>query len=338
MVAGGDAGFAVLLVEDDEAMADVIEAYIVRESPEWRSGAADVEAVTSLSAGLERLADGAYDVVLLDLGLPETAGLQTLDRVVAARPDLPVVVLTGLEDSEVAIRAIREGAQDFLVKSDIDGDRLWRAMRYAVERKRIERALRRHNERLETFASHIASELRAPLSSARRHLGAAEEAPAGAADLRETLDRLEGLVDEVLDIAADMRTIDDPEVVDLEAAVDRAWRIARTEAAALRVGGDLGAVMAEDARVVELLDACFRALLDAGEPALLEVGGLDADRGFYVADAGAVELAGRGDGGAGPPDVDLDAVRSLADALDVEVELVDVDGGLRLEVFGLQPA
>ena len=79
-----------------------------------------------------------FDVVLLDLSLPDAAGLQALQHLHSIAPALPIVVLTGLDDEETALRAVQEGAQDFLVKGRVDTPILTRSIRYAIERKRVE--------------------------------------------------------------------------------------------------------------------------------------------------------------------------------------------------------
>lgn len=89
-----------------------------------------------LQAALKQLEDNAFDVALVDLGLPDGEGLEIVRRVQAAAPHLPIVVLTGRDDSELALIAVREGAQDYLVKGRVDGQLLIRSMRYAIERKR----------------------------------------------------------------------------------------------------------------------------------------------------------------------------------------------------------
>ena len=85
-----------------------------------------------------RLAAAPVDCVLLDLSLPDAAGLEGLARVREAAPDLPVVVLSGLEDEATAMRAMSLGAQDYLLKGEADGLLLERSVRYAIERKRAE--------------------------------------------------------------------------------------------------------------------------------------------------------------------------------------------------------
>ena len=120
----------VLLVEDNPGDARLVFE-LARGAPFLR-----FEHVESLSACLERVKGRAVDIVLLDLGLPDGSGLGTLREVIASRPSLPVVVLTGQADDAVGKEAIRQGAQDYLVKGQVDGETLLRAIRYAVERKR----------------------------------------------------------------------------------------------------------------------------------------------------------------------------------------------------------
>ena len=99
-------------------------------------------------AGLEKLDQGEIDLVLLDLGLPDSRGLDTFVKAYSHAPQIPFVVLTGLNDETVALTAVREGAQDYLVKGQTDSGLLLRAIRYATERKRIEEELRQANEEL----------------------------------------------------------------------------------------------------------------------------------------------------------------------------------------------
>jgi CheY-like chemotaxis protein len=100
-----------------------------------------IDAVSRLSEAARRLR-GA-DVVLLDLDLPDARGIEGVTRLANEAPELPVVVLTGRDDRELGLRAVREGAQDFLVKGRVDGHLLDRSLRYAIERKRAEHALAR---------------------------------------------------------------------------------------------------------------------------------------------------------------------------------------------------
>jgi DNA-binding response OmpR family regulator len=123
----------VLLIEDNED--DVL---ILREMLAGASGTEfDLAWADRLSTGLERLAAGGFELVLLDLGLPDSQGLDTLGRVRVQAPDVPILVLTGLGDERLDVKAMQAGAQDCLVKGQVDGNLLVRAMRYAIERQRL---------------------------------------------------------------------------------------------------------------------------------------------------------------------------------------------------------
>jgi len=102
----------------------------------------DLISVRWLSAARERLISENVDVILLDLMLPDSRGLQTFDKIRAEASDVPIVILSGLEDEELGIEAVRNGAQDYLVKGEMDSNILARTLRYAIERKRGEEALR----------------------------------------------------------------------------------------------------------------------------------------------------------------------------------------------------
>ncbi len=134
----------VLLIEDNED-----DAYLIGETLTERT-ATDVELewVDRLGSGLTRLAEDKIDLVLLDLSLPDSHGLETLDKVQRQTPDVPVIVLTHLDDEAMAVQAVRRGAQDYLVKGRSDGDGLARAIQYAIERKGSEKAVRDSEARL----------------------------------------------------------------------------------------------------------------------------------------------------------------------------------------------
>ena len=132
----------VLLVEDNPG-----DARLLREVVRDAEGAhIHLTHVDTLGKALARLDADQFDVVMLDLSLPDADGLDTLVRTHAQAPSVPIVVLTGLDDEGLAIRAVREGAQDYLVKGQVTGQLLVRAMRYATERKRAVEALQRSEE------------------------------------------------------------------------------------------------------------------------------------------------------------------------------------------------
>jgi diguanylate cyclase (GGDEF)-like protein/PAS domain S-box-containing protein len=111
--------------------------------------------VIRLSEAEEHLAKNSADVILLDLGLPDAAGLGAIRRVHAAASHVPLVVLTGLDDESVAVQALQEGAQDYLIKGQIDPRGLLRSLRYAVERKSMEEALFVATERAQVTLNSI---------------------------------------------------------------------------------------------------------------------------------------------------------------------------------------
>lgn len=127
----------VLLVEDNPGDARLIEEELAEAAP----SAFDLTWVERLKDGLSTLEEDGTDVVLLDLSLPDSTGLDTVQRVHDASPGAPIVVLTGFEDEALGTRAVRGGAQDYLVKDQVDGDRLARAMRYAIERREAQEEL-----------------------------------------------------------------------------------------------------------------------------------------------------------------------------------------------------
>jgi serine phosphatase RsbU (regulator of sigma subunit) len=129
----------VLLVEDDPG-----DAFLVEELLAEAAAPVDLETATDLASALAAVAD--VHCVLLDLGLPDTNGLDGLRAVLRANPSVAVCVLTGLEDEHLGNAAVGEGAQDYLVKGKVDGVLLGRALRYAVERKRADDNARRLRE------------------------------------------------------------------------------------------------------------------------------------------------------------------------------------------------
>jgi len=127
----------LLLVEDNPA-----DARLVRELLRDCRVAYEVVHAGRLEDALELAATQPVDVILLDLTLPDSRGLDTVRQACAAAPGVPIVVMTGVEDEEVALRAVAEGAQDYLVKGEIEPPLLQRSLAYAIERKAFERQLR----------------------------------------------------------------------------------------------------------------------------------------------------------------------------------------------------
>jgi two-component system cell cycle sensor histidine kinase/response regulator CckA len=139
-----DGALNVLLVEDSASDAELLLETL-------REAAGDLFRITVLERlheALRRLKTQPFDVLLLDLSLPDSSGVETFRTASASAPHLPIIVLTGVDDEAVGIEAMRQGIQDYLVKGRADGHQISRAIRYAIERKRSEEALRRMEERL----------------------------------------------------------------------------------------------------------------------------------------------------------------------------------------------
>ena len=133
----GNEKIKVLLIEDSPLAANMIKGML----SEGRGGNIALENIDNVSAARTRLDAGDVDAILLDLNLPDSNGLDTFLSIHSKAPRTPIIILTGLSDEALAITAISKGAQDYLVKGQIDPDILVREVNYALERKKIELAL-----------------------------------------------------------------------------------------------------------------------------------------------------------------------------------------------------
>ncbi len=148
-----DRPIRVLLVEDDPD-----DAFLLGQTlKEVATATFELVRVQRLAEGIRKAGEERFDVALLDLILPDSSGPETFVEFHAAWPDLPTVVLTGLDDEQIAIGAVHEGAQDYLVKGTVDGALLVRSLRYAVERQRNThyRALLNERERFDAAVSQM---------------------------------------------------------------------------------------------------------------------------------------------------------------------------------------
>jgi signal transduction histidine kinase len=232
----------VLLIEDHPGDAQLIRATLTAAA----GAAFAIEHVDRLTRGLERLRAGGIDVVLLDLALPDSAGLETFRRVQAQAPAIPIIVLTDSDDESLAVTIVRDGAQDYLIKGLVDGGLVARAIRDAVERKHLEdrsrllhESLERRvaertgelaaaNEELEAFTYSVSHDLRAPLRHIDGFVRLLEEHAQGRLDpkARHYLERIhEGaqqmgrLVDDLLLLARIGRLAPEPHAVALQKLV-----------------------------------------------------------------------------------------------------------------------
>lgn len=127
----------ILLVEDNDADAHLTQDILA----EWSVEQFDVMHVAKLSEAFVQLARTRFDAILLDLSLPDGYGLLTLKQIQAASPTIPIIVLSGFSDQSLAVEAVQNGAQDYLVKGQGQPELLARSIRYAIERKRAEERL-----------------------------------------------------------------------------------------------------------------------------------------------------------------------------------------------------
>lgn len=150
-----DNSLKILLVEDSASDAALLQESILS------IGAKDISisVVQSLSEAEEYLKNNHPDAVLLDLTLPDSSGLNTVLEVRHICPELPIVVLTGVADENTGVEAMREGVQDYLVKGQTDGRTITRVIRYSIERKRTEEALRKAHDELDMRVKERTAEL-----------------------------------------------------------------------------------------------------------------------------------------------------------------------------------
>ncbi len=134
----------ILVIEDDSQYAAMIREFLTRDN------SFGVDCETTLSSALTRLGFQKFDVVLLDLNLPDSKGFETFTRVVAAVPKTPVIILSGecLEE-DVAVQAVECGAQEYLMKGELDLKTLVRTLRHAIARKAMQEDLKATNQALE---------------------------------------------------------------------------------------------------------------------------------------------------------------------------------------------
>lgn len=136
----------VLLVEDNPDESDLLQDLLLTAEDQPRF---DFICCPRLGDAVAKAQQHAFDVVLLDLSLPDSHGLGTFQHLHAQLPELPVVVLSGLADEEIALRAVQEGAQDYVVKGDMAPRLLVRSIRYAIERHRLLRNLEEAHRKIE---------------------------------------------------------------------------------------------------------------------------------------------------------------------------------------------
>jgi signal transduction histidine kinase len=199
----------VLLVEDNSGDALLLREMFKKEKP----GSFELTHVSTLGEALAVLAKGGMDIVLLDLGLPDGHGLDTVRRAHAVAPAIPLIVLTGLEDEALVAEAMKEGAQDYLIKGQIENRALPRALRHSIERQRMQSEtdlIRTHQMQFkDEFLSHVSHELRSPLTAIHQFVTILQDGLAGALALEQhqylqivlrNVKQLDSMINDLLDV------------------------------------------------------------------------------------------------------------------------------------------
>src|SRR5580700_520751 len=259
----------VLLIEDNPGDADLVRLRLVE-------GQSDVQVncVPRLSDALACLEVETPSLVLLDLNLPDSHGAETFRRIMHKAPNVPVVILSGQDDEAMAIKAVHQGVQDYLVKGDITSKQLDRALRYAVERQGLLLALevtrKQQIEFKNRFLSHVSHELRTPLTCIHQYVTllldglAGPMAPDQTDHLKTVLrsvNQLHAMIRDLLEATrADSGKLRiDPRCIDIGELMQQAVAMMRPAAAEKHVRLEAGAdqkiplVYADPDRVLEVL-------------------------------------------------------------------------------------
>ncbi|MGD0965895.1 MAG: ATP-binding protein [Candidatus Acidiferrales bacterium] len=202
-------GLQVLLVEDNAGDARLLREMFDKEIP----GSFELTHLLRMSEAVTHLAKGGVDIVLLDMGLPDEHGLDTVRRAHTAAPSVPLIVLTGLDDEALAAEAMKEGAQDYLIKGQIESRALPRALRHAIERHRMQTEtdlIRTQQMQFkDEFLSHVSHELRSPLTAIYQFVTILQDRLAGELNpqqqeyleiVRRNVNQLQSMIDDLLEV------------------------------------------------------------------------------------------------------------------------------------------
>jgi PAS domain S-box-containing protein len=141
----------VLLIEDNADDLELIKRKLSRSA----NNRYIVTTARKLQSGLEYLANDGIDVILSDLGLPDSHGLDTVTKILFGAPHVPLIILSGFDDEALAIKAVQAGAQDYLVKGHIEDSQMERSLAYAIERARLQRELEQHTQEIYSIQSNL---------------------------------------------------------------------------------------------------------------------------------------------------------------------------------------
>ncbi len=235
-------GFQVLLIEDNAGDATLFKGFLTQSPIHF-----EVKHALAMGRAAEELAREKPDAVLLDLGLPDSQGLETLAQTRKIAPNTPVVVVTGLKDSEIALQALQEGAQDYLVKGTVESQSLVQSLRYAIERQRLQAEMEQLRLQQiamkDDFLSHVSHELRSPLNAIYQFVSILSDGLAGEYNpqQREYLQiisrnagQLQSMIGELLDVtrAGAGKLSVDPQLTDILPRIEEAVQMVQAAAAA----------------------------------------------------------------------------------------------------------
>ena len=307
----------VLLVEDNAGDARLLRE-LLRDAPAFRHELTHVERLAEAQAAVQQK---QADVVLLDLSLPDGTGMSTVARMLEAAPDVPIIVLTGLDDESTAVHAVHAGAQDYLVKGQADGGMVARSISYARERKRLEQErrdllAREHEARLAAEAAVLARDevlrvvshdlgnsLSAILVMAtvllRTHTQESHDANAKRIDsIRMIAEQMQRLRQDLLDVSMieagrlsmDARPVDVGKVLERACELYSALATEKSIALVCSQIDDSRRVQADEQRLLQVLANLLTNALKftpAGGEVIVGVEPLDSEVRFFVSDTGS---------------------------------------------------
>jgi len=287
----------VLLIEDNEVDARLIREYLKDASRYGENEASstmyDLTWKSSISSGLQFLSTNDVDAVLLDLNLPDSLGLDTFYNIYKNKPKIPILILTGLCDREIAVKAVREGAGDYLVKGEVDDRFLRRSISYAIERKKSEEELllaqnnlekkvhertielKERYDEIEQLVYAISHDLILPLVTIKGFLGYLKKDIACGGRQRieidlgligDAVERMEALLVRALDVSSIGKLSNNREMVSYGEIVQEALNLTSDKISAsdarVNVASDLPMVKVDRPRIVDvlvnLIENCIR--------------------------------------------------------------------------------
>jgi two-component system cell cycle sensor histidine kinase/response regulator CckA len=284
---------ALLLVEDNAADARLVRELLLEARPHRFA----VTHVTDLSGARNSLRDDRFDVIILDLGLPDSEGLDTLVRTRTDAPGVPVIVLTGVTDEQRAIAAVVNGAQDYLVKGSVTGHVLRQAVTYAIERARLERQFRQAQkmEAVGRLAGGVAHDFNNLLTVITSYTSLLLSEPELTDAFRDDLAQIGKAADSAATLTRQLlafsrQQVVEPKVVNLNEVVRDAGKMLRRVigedvSLVMKLAPDLGCVLADSGQVEQVImnmTVNARDAMPEGGRVVLETSNLQLDTAIAV--------------------------------------------------------